>query len=275
MARIVVAGVARNCAASFCEEMATIRRALKHHDIARVVVVESDSTDGSAQFLEEWSCQAEENTYFSLGELQGVYPRRTERLAYCRNVYMKFLERNDFFGADYLYITDMDGVNTHLNSGIFDGVISTLRQMPGSAATANQLYKYYDIWALRHPTWSPNDCWESFHQLSPALGPVQAHSVCNESRMVHIDTGLPPIEVDSAFGGGGVYDTAVLAGCRYKGVANNAETCEHVSFSHDYRQNGGRIFVFPAFINHDKSEHVLNAEKFSQTLQSASMVSDD
>jgi hypothetical protein len=275
VAKVVIAGVVRNCAHVLIEELSRIENALKNHDIARIVIVESDSTDDSALAVEKWSCEAERNTSFSLGLLAGSYPRRTERLAYCRNVYIKFLERHEFFNADYLLVSDLDGVNSKLTSESLDAVFAWLARMPGSAATANQLYKYYDVWALRHPIWSPNDCWECYHQLQHVVSDVNAHRICNESRMIHIDQGLPPIEVESAFGGAAIYSTSMLSGCRYSGLKNDQEICEHVSFSNMYRSNGGRIFVHPAFINHDVSEHVLNAERFELRHTSDSIVGNE
>lgn len=262
MARIVVAAVSRNCANAIYSEIEILQKALLNHTIERIVIVESDSTDGSADTLLEWSYQSERHTVLSIGQLSKAYPLRTERLAYCRNVYMNFLERFEYFGADFVFITDLDGVNTHLSANTIDRVISFLQSKHGAAATANQMYKYYDIWALRHPEWSPNDCWESFHKMSGIVGEENAHKICNESRMIHIDMSLPPIQVESAFGGGGIYSTSVLKSCRYNGIIDGREICEHVSFNADYRRNGGEVYVMPSFINHDISEHVKSAENF-------------
>lgn len=275
MARIVVAGVARNCAQSIESELQTILQALSHHDVARVVIVESDSTDGSAEVLERWSWASESFSTVSLGSLANVYTHRTERLAHCRNVYMKYLEMYDFFGADYLFVSDLDGVNAKLEAPTLDRVLDWLHARPGAAATANQLYKYYDIWALRHPIWSPNDCWTSFHAMRPLIGDATAHKLCNESRMIHLPRAGVPIEVESAFGGGALYDASRLRGCRYEGLADGQEICEHVAFSRAYRAHGGSIHVHPDFINHDVSEHVSNAERFDSIGDSASIIGDD
>lgn len=272
MATFVIAGVVRNCADKFRDEVSIIENAFKNHSIARIVLVESDSEDRSSSALAEWNSEKERNTVFSVGRLASSYPRRTERLAYCRNIYLKYFEHYDYFGADYLFVSDMDGVNSLLSAETIDHVTTELLGRPGDAATANQLYRYYDIWALRHRTWSPNDCWASFQQLKQIAGEVAAHKLCNEDRMIHLKADSHPIEVESSFGGGAIYSVSKLRGCRYNGLFENQEVCEHVSFSADYRRNGGRLYVFPSFINHDKSEHVLNAEQFEMTRQSASMI---
>ncbi len=272
MARILVAGVVRNGAGRIDGELKRLKDALIDHELARIVIVESDSSDDSVNVLTRWNNENICHSVFFLGDLATVYTRRTERIAYCRNVYMKYFERYDFFGADYLFVTDLDGVNDTLTATTMNRVLASLTSMPGAAACANQGYKYYDIWALRHPIWSPNDCWTSFHALKASLGEVNAHQICNASRMIHIDPSRPPIEVDSAFGGGAVYDVKHLRGCRYEGLDHDEEICEHVAFSAAYRRNGGHVFVFPDFINHDRSEHVVNAEQFERTLQSASVI---
>lgn len=275
MARIVVAGIAKNCSTSIEAELMIIKKALVNHEIVHTIIVESDSSDKTTDILETWSAKEEENTYFGLGNLENQIFKRTERLAFCRNVYMEFLERENFFYSDYLYITDFDGVNELLSANTIDQVICELKKNPDSAATANQLYKYYDIWALRHPIWSPNDCWLSYNLLSPVIGKYNAHSIVNESRMIHIDPSEVPIEVDSAFGGGALYNSSKLNNCRYVGLQDGNEVCEHVAFSADYKKNGGRLFIFPNFINHNISEHVKAAENFGQSLASDSMISYD
>lgn len=272
MTRIVIAGVARNCAANIRAEIDIVLKAFAHHTIERIVIVESDSTDNSADVLCSWSNESECNIALSLGQLANIYPLRTERLAYCRNVYLNVFERHDYFGADFFFVTDLDGINTHLSAETIDRSISFLTSTPGAAATANQLYKYYDIWTLRHPIWSPNDCWASFHKLREIVGEVNAYRICIESRMIHVDNSLPPIPVDSAFGGAGIYPTSIVRSCRYDGLLNGKEACEHVAFNADYLKNGGQIYVVPYFINHDISEHVVNCEKFDQMISSASMV---
>ncbi|MDB5643584.1 MAG: hypothetical protein JWN07_2901 [Hyphomicrobiales bacterium] len=272
MARIAVAGVGRNIAASFSGEVRRIETALAGHDLARFIVVESDSTDDSPTVLRDWANTRERNTYIGLPALEAALPSRTQRIAYCRNVYLDYLRHAHFMGAEYLFVTDLDGVNAELTGASIGAAVAAL-QSGFAGAGANQSDRYYDIWALRHPIWSPNDCWMAFEPFAAAVGRVNAHEILNRSRMLNLPTDLAPIEVESAFGGGALYDVRMLEGCAYDGIAGGREVCEHVAFSNALRRNGGRLAVVPGFINHGASEHVASADLFAERGSSASQVS--
>lgn len=270
--RIVIFGIARNCGSVIRNELEILVNAFKNHSIVRFIIVSSDCEDQTTEILEEWDCESTINTHIPLGNLEGVYPKRTERIAYCRNVYIDFAERYNYFNADYAFVTDLDSVNNCLDQQTIDRALELLKNLHNSAITTNQKYKYYDIWALRHPIWSPNDCWKSFHQLKNVLGEINSQNICNLSRMIHIDSDSDLIEVDSSFGGGAFYPTNLLSGCRYSGLDNGFEVCEHVSFSRCFKENGGHIYIAPFLINHDYSEHVINAEKFFTKKMSESII---
>jgi hypothetical protein len=265
MSNIVVVGVVRDSGHRLAMELEIVTLAFKNHTIKKIIIIESDSTDNTDESLARLQKESDKYLFKSLGKLSQRMPKRTERLAYCRNRYLEICEDNDFFGAEFLYVTDWDGVNTNLSSSDMDSVLINLSSNFGFAATANQLYKYYDIWALRHPIWSPNDCWASYHKMAPLVGDIAAREICNVSRMIHISKELPPIEVDSAFGGGALYPTKFLSGCRYDGLTSEGnEVCEHISFSTMFKMNGGKLAIYPNFINSDKSIHVEFAEEYQR-----------
>jgi hypothetical protein len=272
MSNIVVVGTASNVANIIENEINIIINSFSNHNLIQILIVESDSTDSTISKLESLSLKYKQFSFISFGLLSLKFKLRTERIAYCRNKYIEYLEENNFFNADYIYISDFDGINSLLSSSTIDNVLSNLNPGSGIAATANQLYKYYDIWALRHPIWSPSDCWYNFNLLKKQLGLLNAHYICNESLMININSSLEPIEVNSAFGGGAIYDIQFLNDCIYVGINNNNPICEHISFSKKYCENGGKIFIFPSFINHDKSNHVINAENYYHNLTSESIV---
>lgn len=272
MAKIVIAGVVRNVEKVIRSELVKLTTCFENHDLVKIVVIESDSTDNTIEELEATKKSLEVLEFESLGSMSAKFRKRAERISQCRNKYLEALEQNKFYDADYLYVSDLDGVNENLTTDTIDRVVDFLSKNPGASATANQKYKYYDIWALRHPVWNSSDCWFDYHRLKDILGKDQAHQITNLSKMIHIDESLDPIEVDSAFGGGAFYDINFLQNCRYEGESENREICEHIYFSKKYKLNGGRIYIFPSFINHSTSVHVLNAEKFSETLSSPSMV---
>ena len=81
---------------------------------------------------------------------------------------------------------------------------------PWDMCSANRRNYYYDIWALRHPDWCPQDCWERFARLRPQIGNENAFQMAILGPMVRIPAHLPFIEVESAFGGLAIYRKAAL-----------------------------------------------------------------
>jgi hypothetical protein len=123
--------------------------------------------------------------------------------------------------------------------------------------TANQLGEYYDIWGLSHPYWNPIDCWEQKRQLENILGNDMAENIAVACKQSPIDPRADLIEVDSAFGGLGIYRrNAFLAG-RYAGtddLAGGIDVADHTPYHRELRQKGFRIFINPALINCDKTK---------------------
>ena len=91
------------------------------------------------------------------------YPLRTQRIAFCRNYYLKLIEEStEYNDVDYVVIADLDGVNYHL---LPSSVATCWTRSNWDVCTANQYGPYYDIYALRHSLWSPNDCAEEAKML--------------------------------------------------------------------------------------------------------------
>lgn len=72
-----------------------------------------------------------------------------------------------------------------------------------------------------------------------------------------IDPGHGPIEVDSAFGGFGIYKTSSLCDAWYSGRdSSGREVCEHVAFNFGVRRSGAKLYVMPALLNDAAVEHL-------------------
>ena len=159
----------------------------------------------------------------------------------------------------------MDGVSRHLTTR----ALATCweRDAPWDVCTANQGDYYYDVWTLRHDPWCPGDTWQEFERLKPLVGKRAATEIALFSRMIHVSTKRPMIEVESAFGGLAVYKReAVLAG-RYGGLREDGtEVCEHVTLCTEMRAKGFRIFLNPALINAKTTDHA-GRKKFFRTFR--------
>jgi hypothetical protein len=198
-------------------------------------------------------------------------PFRTERLAFCRNIYLDEIRNNPFYSDfDYIAVADLDGVNNLLTP---DGVRSCFQKNMWDVCTANQLGNYYDIWALRHPIWSPGDCWEQFRYLNQFAKSSQDSAsllyAAVHSKMVVIPQNAEWIEVESAFGGLAIYkrETLLDINCNYIGLNKDGiEVVDHASLHLGIIQNGYKIFINPRLINTDFTEHSIRFKPQAKTL---------
>jgi len=175
---------------------------------------------------------------------------RTERLSYLRNMALELGRKHERLGGfDYAVTMDMDNINEIFPKS---KILSHLRNWPdGQAAVyANQTELYYDAWAYRHPEFSPEDCWELVRKKSTEMSRRAAkYSVLDKIRVPWpADAGM--IEVDSAFGGLGIYKLSSVEGCEYLGINDKGEEiCEHVEFHRQIREKGYKLFIDTAMIN--------------------------
>ena len=256
-ASILVVGLARDCERQLCSSIESLSDALSASKSVKFLIIESDSTDSTVSLLSRETSRRSNFFYRSLGCLSHEFPLRTERIAFCRNYYLEIIRNsNDYKDIDYVVVADLDGVNALIDSS---SIASCWSRSDWDVCTANQSGNYYDIWALRHPLWSPNDCWSQSNYLI-AAGANRFVSIFSSTllRMIHIDSSHDWIEVESAFGGLAIYRRSLLdSGAFYKGVNEfGDQVCEHVSLHAQIRSMGGRIFINPMMMNTSPREHV-------------------
>jgi hypothetical protein len=263
---LAVVGVARNCARSLSRDVNRLAAAVGHMGSVRFLIVESDSTDATVQTLNALKDTRSDFDFISLGNLRPQHPQRTDRIALCRNTYLKALATDPRLAAvTHVLVADMDGVCRDLSAAGFASCFALT--VPWDACFANQGDYYYDIWALRHPVWCPGDAWQQHAALLPLLGETEANNVALFSRMVHIPPHAAAIEVQSAFGGLGLYRKEALLTARYEGLDSaGQEVCEHVSLHAAMRTAGARLFINPALISARSTKHA-GRKKFFRTLR--------
>lgn len=263
---VLIAGLARNLTRRLDRTIAALRRATETCRKVRFLVIESDSDDDTIPRLARLAKEIPNFDFLTLGRLRDQFSIRTERLAICRNVYLDELRDNPKYkNVSHLVVSDLDGVCTDLSSSAF---LSCWDQLaPWNVCTANQGDFYYDIWALRHRTWCPNDCWQDYARWVPLVGKRSAREMFIFSRMIHLPATQPMLEVDSAFGGLAVYERAAVLSSRYRGLTTDGEPiCEHVTLCEQMRQAGNRIFINPSLINANRTRHA-SSKKFFRRLR--------
>ena len=252
---ILIAGLVRNCETSLRESISLLFSAFHQAKSLSFLIVESDSTDDTCQVLSNLSDYYDSFSYVTLGNLASRFPIRTQRIAYCRNYYLHLIKNSEKYkNVDYVVVADLDGVNVILSP---QSVATCWTNSEWDVCTANQNGPYYDIWALRHQLWSPNDCW-SQHRYLQTLGVNYYESlyISIYSKMIRIPINHSWIQVLSSFGGLAIYRTSVLLDVVYDGLTPSGdEICEHVSLHSQISSNGGNIFINPALINASYVEH--------------------
>ena len=252
MTKIFVAGTARDCAATLENDVFRVVNAFGENFELHWLIIESDSTDASLEILESLRNKFKNFNYKSLSKLGQTYSERTERLAICRNEYLKQIRKLDA-SFELVVVMDFDGVNSMLTA---ESIESCWSIKDWTVQTANQAGPYFDIWALRHETWCPNDWISHFNELrEQGAKTSRALRISLYRKMVTIPQESDPIEVESAFGGFAIYKKESLDCGTYIGMVEGKPVCEHVSLHKSIKESGGRILINPRLINAGYTSH--------------------
>lgn len=269
--KILIVGVIRDGARTIESEIFNLKNAFSDFSEIHWLIIESDSDDNTIKKLSEFSQSIKNFKYKSAGRLSQEMPLRTERIAFCRNIYLDEIRINPVYSDfEYIAVADLDGVNNLLTQ---DSIRSCFSNDAWDVCTANQLGNYYDIWALRHAIWSPGDCWEQFRYLNQFATSAQDSAnlmyATVHSKMVIIPLDAEWIEVESAFGGLAIYkrETLLESNGKYIGLNKNGEeVVEHISLHLGITQNGFKIFINPRLINTDFTEHSIRFKPKAKSL---------
>ena len=262
MSKAVFAGCARSCAKFLDGVLANIEALGATYDAFEVVIVENDSSDDTRRRLRQFAETRPNVRLIEADGLDQAHPKRGDRLAVARNIYMAAVREPRYADCDDLVVLDFDDVNrAPVDVAAFKAARRWLWQKPERRGVfANATPFYYDIWALRHPTWCPGDCWSEVRAAQSAIGHDEAVRRFVANRQISIAPNSPPIPVDSAFAGLGIYRRAATLDATYVGLqANGEETCDHVAFNADVKGSDGVLAIFPALQTRSAREHIVAA----------------
>jgi hypothetical protein len=273
MAHILIVGTVSNVASDFSSDYSQLLKAFSIYSSIDTFLVESDSTDSTLSVLNNYSASSGSFDFTSLGHLRESFPERISRIRECRNAYVKYIRENYAkFRWDYVVVADLDGVNRKLD---LQGVQSSFHlNLNWVQISANQSFGYYDLLALRHPYWMPNDClvelnWAKTTFLSDSNWPFRSLKarIKNDNfrkkyvygKMYRINKTAQPIEVESAFGGLAIYKTHVFLEFDYSlGMTHDRSESEHVTLHRKMREKGYKLFINPRMINGGINDHNIN-----------------
>lgn len=251
---VIVVGIVRDIEKSLSQDIERLTKALSKFSRIDWHLVESGSADASVTVLQQYANTLANFSFQHLEHLDNL--SRTENMAQARNAYLKYLRADSRLDQyDFVIIADFNNLNKKIS---VSAVHSCFKRDDWDVVTANQSGRYYDAWALRHPIWSPNDCWEqhAFYRKYSRF-PESAITFSMRSRMLRIPRDSEWIEVDSAFGGFAIYRSSVLTSqSNYSGITPDGKrVCEHVPFHSALKLDGATIFINPALINARITDH--------------------
>jgi hypothetical protein len=258
----LVVGTVRNCSKFLDGNIKRFKASLAKAKELHWLIIESDSDDESLRVLDDVKKNTHNFNFISLGKLRDKMPLRTERLAYCRNAYAQEIKTNPLYkNIDYVVVADLDDVNSHISEM---AILSCWERDDWHVCCANQKGPYYDIWALRHKDWCPNDCWAQFGFLDKYSKDKEKNLYASvQAKQIIIPAYSEWIEVDSAFGGLAIYQKKLFNVAPYVGIDEQGkEVCEHVAFHNKLREKGYRIFINPKMVNSGEVKWYIKVVRF-------------
>ena len=256
---IAVVGIVKDSAKTLYDDYSRLKTSLSVFRTTKWFVVESNSSDSTLDELSSIKSNDPNFDFISLGNIQEKGESRTIGMAHARNCYLKEIrESAKYQNVDLVVVVDFNGLNNLISK---ESIASCFRRDDWDVCFANQTKKYYDIWALRHSLWSPNDCWNqhAFFRKYSKFPELALYSSV-QSRMIHIPSSEEWIEVDSAFGGFAIYRRKAISDGLYSGLTDaGLAICEHVPLNLHLRSKGFRLLINPALINSDSTDHSENA----------------
>jgi len=272
--KVVIAGCTKNSGNYIYQHLLKIVKIGQLFNEYQIIIYENDSTDNTVEELEKIKLQNSNNfTYIQEFQVLENYIKyknihiRSQIISHGRNRLLKEINQkyNDY---DFMIMVDLDNVLEYFKPETI-GNIFKYNISKCDVLTANCINRYYDIWALRisNQVWKSeihgkiwhkpinHDCWyETVDNINPS------QCVKNYQKIIPINT--PLIETESSFGGLGIYKISILKNCKYDSFFydDNGNVlrgqCEHVSFSKNIKNNGGRIFICPSLLVNCPTEHL-------------------
>ena len=256
---ILIVGTARNVQSTIEKEILNLSLEFSKILSVKILIVESDSNDETIKVMQELREKLQNFNFISLGSLENQYPDRITRLRHCRNVYINEIRHNTLYSdCGLVAVIDLDGINTRLKS---ENILAALNlDLKWDGIFANQLGPYYDILALRHAHWNPQNCSRQIQFLSQYMPWKRAKKIAVWDKMIRIPATAPPIPVISAFGGLGIYKRWVFESNDYSVDGVDAlEEIDHVTLHRKATVQNANFFIIPSLINSKWNDHNLGS----------------
>lgn len=261
--RIYFCGLARNCEKTVGLELAhllELQRTSKDFDIS-ILVAENDSRDETRLTIVDQlspTSGSRLNHCEFFDEIDAEYPLRVHRLAFLRETLKNIARGHDsrqlIEGPQSIYIAiDLDG--DFARSISLEGLERAIRYLEEQRIDACFPVShpvYYDVYALRVEDLVEFDSILEVERRVTPMGRLLAEYwfVCRTQRLLRPSRVVQPLEVESAFGGYGIYRMDAVARASY--LAGARVRCEHVTLN---RQVGQKR-IYPGLQVLAPTEHI-------------------
>src|SRR3954451_17155312 len=111
MPKAVFAGCAQSCAPFLDGVLANVEALGSTYNAFEVVIVENDSSDNTRRRLQDFGASRPNVRLIDADGLDKAHPRRGDRLAVARNLYMNVVREVYYSDCDDLVVLDFDDVN--------------------------------------------------------------------------------------------------------------------------------------------------------------------
>ena len=279
--KVVFAGCARNCSNFLPKVLDNIEFYSSFFGESYTIIVENGSTDKTKEILKN---NQNKKNFFLFEDHLNKLPYRGQRLEKARNLIIETVKKNtNLISCDLFIMLDLDDVGTYRidEKNIFDSIKFLFSKEEIGAVFANQLGTYYDMWTLRDQKYCKNDFWVEVLQFlinnknsndkisKKNIEEVKKNII--DKKTYSFEKNHPPIKVESAFGGFGIYKMKyVLKNNRkYEGtqivdliskdqkrLKVKYQKCEHVNFNQGFIDQNLELYILPNLINRDYEKNI-------------------
>ena len=231
---ILYVGICRDVAKHLPKVLKNINVLRSISNKSKLIVYENDSKDNTLEILQNYKNNNHDTVIISETGIMKKLPKRTVRLAYCRNKLLNFIEEKDLYSQfDYMVVFDMDGVFEKI---LYSGFYNSFKNVKDwDVLGANQVDEYYDLWALR------TEKYDRQFQQNSVFNPknkfrqfISVRDKKTFNKKFH--------KVISCFGGMAIYNIKKIKGCRYD--SDDGKDCEHVRFNKSIsKKYNAKIFI--------------------------------
>ena len=204
-----------------------------------LIFSESESSDKSKQII---NSNLKNLKGICLKPNTSIYKNRTKKLEIARNAYLNYIKKNsELIKFDYLFVMDADRINYLLSYKKIKESIEIKKQW--TALFANQIFFYYDLWALRIKNIFDYDCFDKLFKNIDYNNKLSTifKKIFYENMFLINKSKSRLINVQSAFGGFAIYKLSKIIKFHYD--SNNGKNCEHVKFHLKINKKYKNLFI--------------------------------